>query len=263
MLTPFCLIGPLRSSISWDWNSQENQASQLLPFPRSIISCLHLQDRSCFQACFESAQADTCNGSSSDTNPLNRIFLKYGCNKGIAHNYPSLYHRLLNEVSSKIEILVEIGIGSPYQDGPSRMHSQYSYGSSLRGWSEYLPSAQIIGCDIDPRILINEGNIISHYIDQLNPSSILRLAQRISAAGGADVILDDGLHEHKASVTTLVLLWSSLRSGGIYLIEDMSKDNFAQNLAFLSSINLGANIFGVELASEIKDDNRVIAIIKD
>ena len=62
---------------------------------------------------------------------------------------------------------------------------------------------------------------------------------------------------------TILLLWPSLKSGGVYLIEDMSEDNFKRNLDFLCSINLGGTVFGAELESNLKDDNRVIAVIKD
>ena len=263
MLTPSRLLGPIRSSISWSWNANEDQLAHSSSFARSAISALHLEEYINFKTCFDLAHADIHDGSSSTSNSLNSLFIKHGCNKGLAHNYPSLYNELFKPVSSQIELFVEIGIGSPYQDGLSRMHQDYAFGSSLRGWSDYLPNASVIGCDIDPRVLISEGKISSYYVDQLSPGSLIGLSGRIDALNGADVILDDGLHEHRASMPTILLLWPSLKSGGVYLIEDMSEDNFKRNLDFLCSINLGGTVFGAELESNLKDDNRVIAVIKD
>lgn len=219
---------------------------------------------------FEDLTLDTVNdigvsSSSSDQNVLNKMFLSYGCNKGIAHNYPSFYNSLFEANRGDVSMFVEIGIGSPnhHEGAKSRMTTGYAYGSSLRGWRDYFGKATVVGVDIDPNVLFEEDRILTCYGDQLNPCGMDWLKAILIANGGADVVLDDGLHEHVSNMNTFLQLWTYLRPGGVYLIEDMSRIIFEQNMAFLKSLSLDGSIFGAELQSAIKSDNRIIAVFKN
>lgn len=207
----------------------------------------------------------TGSSSSWDGNLLNQYFLSHGCNKGIAHNYPSLYNSLFLSSRDNVSMFVEIGIGSPNQHAgaKSRMSAGYAYGSSLRGWRDYFPNATVAGVDIDPTVLFKEERIITCYGDQLNPYGLDDLKVLLRDSGGADIVLDDGLHEHVSNMNTFLQLWPSLRPGGVYMIEDMTSSIFEQNMDFLKGLNLEGAIFGVELQSSIKTDNRIIAIFKN
>ena len=60
----------------------------------------------------------------------------------------------LGWIRYRIESILEIGIGTPETVG--------YYGSSLKMWSEFFPSAIVVGCDID-KIAIKK-KYLSNYI---------------------------------------------------------------------------------------------------
>lgn len=253
--------GPFVIKKLFNWNMEEHNNTLKNTFAHSDFEKQFTTQRF-FEVCNISNEEIKDYNNKSKLNPLNQLFLKYGCNKGTTHNYTSFYSELLYSNRDKVKVFVEIGIGSPHQDGESRMAATYKYGSSLRGWRDFFPNADVIGCDIDPRVLIEEERISCQYLDQTNPSSFLTLQNTLLDKGGADVILDDGLHTSPANIVSLLLLWSYIKPGGVYMIEDMSKDFFNTNLAFIKKLNLNATCYGIELASAVKSDNRIIAIVK-
>jgi hypothetical protein len=261
LLTKHKVHGPFIIQKYFNWNEHEHANSLKTNFKNSKLE-IQFEPHRFFEICNISNDEINDYSNKSKQNVLNQLFLKYGCNKGVAHNYPSFYSELLINNSNDITVFVEIGIGSPYQDGESRMSSTYNYGSSLRGWRDFFPNAQIIGCDVDPRVLIEEERITSVYLDQTNPSSFSTLQNMLIQKGGADVILDDGLHLPHSNLTSFLLLWQYIKPGGAYLIEDMGQGTFNMILEFLKKLNLNATCYGYEIASSNKRDNRIIAITK-
>ena len=260
--TPSKLHGPYHLTKKYNWNFNENEKTFESNF--DSVEIYNSFNENCFDNIFNEACDDTKTTSrSGDNNFLNQCFIKHKCNKGTSHNYPSFYNNLLLPYRHDISAFVEIGIGSPHQDGESRMAENYAYGSSLRGWRDFMPNATILGCDIDPRVLIQEDRITSLYIDQTNPNSFDELKQKISLHKGADVILDDGLHLHHSNLLSLICLWPLIKPGGVYMIEDMSEQIFKENLNFIKKLNLNGICYGIELYSTLKGDNRIITISKN
>jgi hypothetical protein len=97
-------------------------------------------------------------------------------------------------------------------------------GVSLRGGRELFPRASVVGADIDRRILFKEDRIKTLYCDQLNPSSIRELWGYPDLRGGADIIIEDGLHTFEANISFLEESLDHLRPGGIYVTEDILSD---------------------------------------
>jgi SAM-dependent methyltransferase len=118
------------------------------------------------------------------------------------HEYTPVYYDLLH--GKDVRSVLEIGINS---------------GASLRMWEEYFPRAKIIGLDIDPNCMVNEGRIQSFVADQRD---WLSLMQALTLAGihGYDLIVDDGLHECAAQMRAMRALLPYLRDGGIYIVEE-------------------------------------------
>jgi hypothetical protein len=259
--TKYKIHGPFIISKLFNWNMSEHNNTLKNTFVHCDLE-KHFTPQRFFEVCSITKEEIKDYDNKSKLNPLNQLFLKYGCNKGTAHNYPSFYSELLYRDRDIIKVFVEIGIGSPNQDGESRMGKGYKYGSSLRGWRDFFPNANIIGCDIDPRVLIEEERISCQYLDQTNPSSFLALQNVLLDKGGADIILDDGLHTHPSNITSLLLLWPYIKPGGVYMIEDMSNEIFHNNLSYIRKLNLNATCYGIELDSAIKSDNRIIALVK-
>jgi SAM-dependent methyltransferase len=99
-------------------------------------------------------------------------------------------------------------------------------GASLRGWQQLFPHAIVYGADIDRRILFEEDRIKTFYCDQLDPSSIREVWSHPALRGGADIIIEDGLHTFEANISFLEDSLDHLRPGGIYVVEDIGWEDF-------------------------------------
>ncbi len=92
-------------------------------------------------------------------------------------------------------------------------------GGSLQIFNRYLQNADIYGVDIDPNIfnLNLENNINIYNFDITDEQAITKNFQKIEF----DIIIDDGSHVSSDIIKTFKLLFSKLRPGGIFLIEDL------------------------------------------
>ena len=77
------------------------------------------------------------------------------------------------------------------------------------------------GADIDRTVLFTDDRIQTHYCDQRNPETIRSLWARPELRTLFDVIIDDGLHTIEGNVTFLTGSLEHVRSGGLYVIEDI------------------------------------------
>lgn len=126
-------------------------------------------------------------------------------------NYFDIYEALLKPYLNKKIVLVEIGVAA---------------GGSLYMWKNYFEAhnkngnqIRIIGVDIDPSVseLVEDGFEI--YIgDQANPKF---WSAFFSEVGKIDVLIDDGGHDNKQQIQTLVNSYSMINDGGIIIIEDI------------------------------------------
>ena len=102
-------------------------------------------------------------------------------------------------------------------------------GRSHRLWLEYFPNANVYGYDIfkygvEEFNRLQEGN---PYLDRSimfegDQSNVDDLQKFLSEHGGDfDMIIDDGGHTMEQMQTSLNYLWNSLKSGGLYVIEDL------------------------------------------
>jgi hypothetical protein len=147
---------------------------------------------------------------------LCQVAEKYGCDKtaSIFHDYTPFYHQLLQRPVKRV---LEIGIGNT---ACMNHLAEYTPGASLRMWQDYFPDAEILGLDIDPSVLINEGHIRSYLCDQSSEGLLLGTAAMLG--GKFDLIIDDGSHDmgHQA-LTANTLIPKLLSSSGVYVIEDV------------------------------------------
>jgi tetratricopeptide (TPR) repeat protein len=162
------------------------------------------------------------------------------------HNYTLLYHFMFHQRRNRVRSLLELGIGTNFTDIPSNMGEQGRPGASLRGWRDYFPEAEIVGADIDRRILFSEERISTHYVDQLSPEAIDELwAATLQAP--FDVIIDDGLHTFEANSLFMERSFGKLAENGLFVIEDIvvTYDNLRQFDAFFK--RFGASGFLIKL----------------
>ena len=149
------------------------------------------------------------------------VFNRFGSDKANLHRYHRLYAKILGETPSNI---LEIGIGSTDIRIPSNMGSLGSPGASLFSWRELFPGGKIFGADIDPAVLINNGGIVSHFLDQTDEDSLREFVKLVhnEVVQGFDLIIDDGLHSPFANILCFNNLVEILKKGGYYVIEDIS-----------------------------------------
>ena len=91
--------------------------------------------------------------------------------------------------------------------------------TDLNAWTSVFPSANIYGADKKESQLFNSGNISTHVVDQEVPASFDAL--KAAFAVEFDVVLDDSSHIYANTIATFEALFSAVKTGGMYLIEDI------------------------------------------
>lgn len=126
------------------------------------------------------------------------------------HKYTDLYGMLFHPRRCEVRKLLEVGIRG---------------GQSMMSFHEFFWNAEIYGLEIlqehvshcrelfgsDERIHCLLGN----SQDNKSISTLPLVPQSF------DVILDDGAHEYEAQERTLSVLWTFVRPGGFYIVEDV------------------------------------------
>ena len=91
--------------------------------------------------------------------------------------------------------------------------------TDLSAWSSIFPSAKIYGGDKKQSQLFNSGNINMHVVDQEVAASFNAL--KAAFAVEFDIVLDDASHVYANTIATFEALFSAVKTGGMYLIEDI------------------------------------------
>lgn len=140
--------------------------------------------------------------------PLGAIGTFYGTDKGdAAHSkdgvsFLEIYQSYFAPIRGLVQQVLEIGVLK---------------GFSLRMWKDYFPTATVWGVDIDPRAQIEgRANLRVVWGSQTDPKALAKVA----SGEPLDIVIDDGSHVVDHMVESLRLLWSRVRPGGFYVIED-------------------------------------------
>ncbi len=145
---------------------------------------------------------------------LKDLFNKYGSDKTI-NSCVYIYFEIFNNF--KINSLLEIGLGTNNLKIRSNMGLNAKPGASLRAFRDYL-GIKIYGADVDKKILFEETNIHTYFIDQLETETINNLKKSVPKL---DLIIDDGLHQPDANLNVILNLLEHLNPNGILVIEDI------------------------------------------
>jgi hypothetical protein len=84
----------------------------------------------------------------------------------------------------------------------------------------------VFGADIDRNCLFQDNRIQTFWCDQLSVQAIRDLWAQSALQGGMDIIIDDGLHTFDGNASLLSGSLEHLRPNGIYVIEDITRDDF-------------------------------------
>ncbi len=162
-------------------------------------------------------------GGSQLEDGLRKLFDFHGSDKGSSHGYSLLYAHLLQKVDLKGKFrILEIGLGTNRATVPSNMGPGGRPGASLRAWRDMGESIEVVGLDVDRKVLINEDRISSFYLDQLDMQTWASIPTIVTEAG-FDLIVDDGLHAPLANLNTVISCLPLLKKGGVIVIEDIPK----------------------------------------
>ena len=171
------------------------------------------------------------NFSVTRSEELKYLFNEFGSDKASIHKYYLIYQQILDDLivhagQRGLVKIFEIGLGTNNLDVPSNMGIGGKPGASLRAFSKYLPDSIIHGADIDRRILFNEGNIETFWVDQLSYESLEKVFNK---SNEYDLIIDDGLHNSEANLKTLFSTAKAVRVGGYIVVEDIANESASIN----------------------------------
>ncbi len=137
---------------------------------------------------------------------LDALAVEAGTDKSsISHNYTKIYAKYFSAFKDKPIKFLEIGI---FQ------------GNSVKLWENYFSEAELHFIDIvaHPN-QYQSGRSHYHYLDQGNPLDLGKFFQE--SGGQFDVIIDDGGHLMQQQILSFLMLFPALKSGGLYVIEDL------------------------------------------
>lgn len=136
---------------------------------------------------------------------LDELGVKYGTDKSsIHHDYLRKYERYLPFSRGERLRILEVGA---------------CFGGSLRTWGEYYPNSEVIGIDIDERSReVVGGNISIEIGSQVDGKFLGYIREKYVKF---DMILDDASHRSVDQVFTFREMFSSVVSGGVYIVEDV------------------------------------------
>ena len=173
---------------------------------------------------------------------------------GDKHGYTHHYQHILNPFNTQTRItLLEIGLSS--------------FGStstpSLDMWEQYYGSrVRTVGFDKDrafTRCTAASRNIIIG-----NQSSPKDLA-RCSPFGPYDIIIDNGSHISAHQQVSLKCLWPLLKTGGVYVIENLHQDDTKTTANMLQKWENGSECFTEfmdEVSAELVRASAIISFYK-
>lgn len=133
---------------------------------------------------------------------LTELGIKYGTDKSGYHNFTGFYSKFVDRFTNPT--MIEIGIDN---------------GASLKMWEEYYGNPTIVAVDINDKKEFDTNNIKTIIANQDDPRDLLNKC--LSVATSYDMIVDDGSHIFGHQISCLAQLFPYLKSGGIYILEDL------------------------------------------
>ena len=144
------------------------------------------------------------NGFFSEYHKLNELGQFHGTDKSVIyHNYLNKYEFILSKYVDEPITLLELGVLN---------------GASLRMWKDFFATGRIVGVDIDARCSRYEEDRIDVIIGDLGQREFI---DRLTSLD-PQIIVDDASHRWSHQINALCNLFPSLKSGGVYILEDIT-----------------------------------------
>lgn len=140
---------------------------------------------------------------------LEEISKNYHSDKGsVYHNYLEIYEKYFSKYRNTMKNFLEIGLWK---------------GDSIRMWRDYFNTGNIVGADILDLSHVVLPNTQIHICDQSDRNQLGDLVN--NSYDEFDIIIDDGGHWQHQQQITLGFMFPYLRSGGVFVIEDLHTAN--------------------------------------
>lgn len=144
---------------------------------------------------------------------------RFGSDKGSSkHRYTELYHMLFHPLRERKITFLEMGllIGGPEMGASADRPTQDL--PSVRMWLEFFPKAQILGLDVSDFAWFAHDRFTFVRCDMDARENIAAAAAGMPAL---DVVIDDASHASHHQQYGFLELFPKLKSGGLYIIEDL------------------------------------------
>jgi Methyltransferase domain len=150
---------------------------------------------------------------------LDSIMISHGTDKATvftrtcarAKGYAPVYDQFFTPLRHRPVDLIEIGVGG---------------GESIRSWLDYFPHAHVVG--VDNVANTNDWNTPDSGVDYrytfvAGDQSKLEFWESFKKEFGQfDILVDDGSHRNDGVIQTFLSMWSRIKPGGLYCIEDLA-----------------------------------------
>ena len=196
-----------------------------------------------------------------ESKKLNEVFIHFATNKGshffsdsikhFGHGYDVFYEKLFKENRTKNLNIMEFGI---------------HHGASLAALSSYFPHANLVGVDKNPfSSNYKSKRIRTLHCDVSSEKNLKSLSNYLNK--DYDYIIDDASHNPIHQKLTFFSMFQNLKSGGIFVIEELNffqsevnKDDPNQN--FLRNLLIDISKKS-ETILKSKYNNKIIDFIED
>ena len=161
---------------------------------------------------------------------------KYNTDK-YEHGFIDVYEPYFNGIQECKHIL-EIGV---------------YHGGSLQYLSDKFENAKIYGVDIEDKTPFDGNNVKTYIVNQEDRESLNNFLKETDVK--FDIIIDDGGHTMKQQQISFGVLFSTLKSGGLYILEDLHTSRLEQ----LGTITSDDIITTLDMLYTIKYTKNVIS----
>jgi hypothetical protein len=228
------------------------------------------EERSLQRAVAECQQWQAC-GIVTAPRTLHELCDRWGSDKGSInlegphpypwppHTYADFYSQLFEHCRMSVKLVFECGLGTTSAAYANNMGARGRPGASLRVWRDWFPNAQIFGADIDRAVLFEEDRIKTYFVDQTDQIAIASMWGEIGQTG-FDVMIDDGWHAFHAGISLFEGSLSYLRSGGVYIIEDVSMSDIVKYRDHFQHSQHWVEIHTLQRHSRRPFDNNLVVI---
>ena len=162
---------------------------------------------------------------------LATIAKKYHSDKGLegptakwnGNNYVDIYESYFRDRADDPITMLEVGIGVAGPNWTSKIAhgANAGGGASVQMWQDYFPQGKIYAMDINPADHLDTDRIKTFLVDQGSREELAAFNEKTKGIE-FDFIIDDGSHRGDHQQITLEALWPRLKSGGLFIIEDLN-----------------------------------------